>query len=51
MKAFLVVFAVVVASQAGMPAWADEECAAWCGDGKVWDDDRGECVIQPPGTS
>lgn len=35
-----------------MPVMADEECAAWCGDGQVWDDTKGACVIAvPPKTS
>lgn len=52
MRAPLMVFAVIVAALTTTPAAADEECAAWCGDGEVWSEDKGDCVPVPsPRTS
>lgn len=51
MRTAILTLPLPLMASAAAPVIADEECAAWCGDGKVWDDNKGECVIQPPKTS
>jgi hypothetical protein len=52
MKASALILALVLYGGASVaPAIADADCAAWCGDGKVWDEQKGECVVAPPKTS
>lgn len=52
MRATILILAILLqAAAAAAPSLADEECPAWCGDGKEWDETRGECVAAPPKTS